>query len=109
MERGGSPPRIHSPPKKAQPNPSLTSRVSDSGISANKSQVWTPLEETQLLQLIEMCGSQKWTLIAQHLPNRDGKHCRERWHNHLNPKNKKCEWSKIEEWVLLLLYRKKKS
>lgn len=56
-----------------------------------------------------MCGTQKWTLIAQYLPNRDGKHCRERWHNHLNPKNKKCEWSKVEEWVLFLMYRKRKS
>lgn len=58
-----------------------------------------------MLQLVESNGPQKWTLIAQHLPNRVGKQCRERWHNHLNPMIKKIAWSKEEEWILFLMHR----
>lgn len=68
--------------------------------------MWSPDEDTILVQLVEKVGAQKWTLIAEYLPNRLGKHCRERWHNHLNPRNKRCEWTKVEEWVLFLLHRR---
>ena len=54
---------------------------------------WTPDEDIVLIQLIEKIGAQKWTMISEYLPNRIGKQCRERWHNHLNPKIKKCNWS----------------
>ena len=30
---------------------------------------------------------------------------RERWHNHLNPRIKKINWSKEEEWILFLMHR----
>lgn len=38
-----------------------------------------------LIQLVEQYGVRKWSLIAQMLPGRIGKQCRERWHNHLRP------------------------
>lgn len=44
-------------------------------------------------------------MIAEYLPNRLGKQCRERWHNHLNPKIKKCCWTKEEEWILFMMHR----
>ena len=50
-------------------------------------------------------GPQKWTLISQHLTCRVGKQCRERWHNHLNPRIKKINWNKEEEWILFLMHR----
>lgn len=58
-----------------------------------------------VLHLVEKNGPQKWTLIAENLPGRIGKQCRERWHNHLNPKIKKIPWSKEEEWILYLMHR----
>lgn len=58
-----------------------------------------------VLQLVDKNGPQKWTLIAENLPGRIGKQCRERWHNHLNPKIKKVGWSKEEEWILYLMHR----
>lgn len=58
-----------------------------------------------VLHLVDKNGPQKWTLIAEHLPGRIGKQCRERWHNHLNPKIKKIGWSKEEEWILYLMHR----
>jgi DNA-binding NarL/FixJ family response regulator len=43
--------------------------------------------------------------VADNLPGRIGKQCRERWHNHLNPRIKKDSWTPDEEWVLLLSHR----
>jgi hypothetical protein len=58
-----------------------------------------------LVRLVEKHGPQKWTFIAEHLPGRIGKQCRERWHNHLNPQIKKEQWADDEEWVLFLAHR----
>ena len=58
-----------------------------------------------MLQLVEQHRPQRWTAIAEHLPGRMGKQCRERWHNHLNPRIKKINWSREEEWILFLMHR----
>lgn len=67
---------------------------------------WTPEEDKLVLLLVEKNGPQKWTSIADNLPGRIGKQCRERWHNHLNPKIKKENWSSEEEWVLYLQHKR---
>ncbi|GJM97871.1 hypothetical protein PR202_ga14831 [Eleusine coracana subsp. coracana] len=46
---------------------------------------WTPEEDRKLVKLVEQFGLRKWSCIAQILPGRVGKQCRERWHNHLRP------------------------
>ena len=74
------------------------------GTQASKAP-WTPEEDVILIQLVEKIGAQKWTMISEYLPMRIGKQCRERWHNHLNPKIKKCGWSKEEEWILFMMHR----
>lgn len=66
---------------------------------------WTEEEDLLVLKLVEKNGPQKWTFIADHLPGRIGKQCRERWHNHLNPKIKKSSWSDEEEWLLFLHHK----
>jgi len=67
---------------------------------------WSANEDIILVQLVEKIGAQKWTMISEYLPGRIGKQCRERWHNHLNPKIKKVNWSKEEEWILFMMHRK---
>lgn len=49
-------------------------------------------------------GPQRWSFIAKFMTGRLGKQCRERWHNHLNPKIVKTDWSFSEEWVLFLAH-----
>jgi myb proto-oncogene protein len=49
-------------------------------------------------------GPRKWSQIAQHLPGRIGKQCRERWHNHLNPDIRKDAWTKEEDELILKLH-----
>ena len=58
-------------------------------------------EDEQILKLVKVYGAKKWSIIAQQLPGRIGKQCRERWHNHLNPGIKRGEWSEEEDRLLI--------
>ncbi|CAB4474882.1 unnamed protein product [Rhizophagus irregularis] len=46
---------------------------------------WEPEEDERLLTLVSELGTKHWKLIGIRHGLRDGKQCRERWHNHLNP------------------------
>lgn len=52
-------------------------------------------------ELVAQYGAKKWSVIANHLPGRIGKQCRERWHNHLNPDINKSAWSEDEDRRIL--------
>ncbi|KDP31088.1 hypothetical protein JCGZ_11464 [Jatropha curcas] len=65
---------------------------------------WTIEEDRLLTQLVEKNGLRKWSHIAQMLPGRIGKQCRERWHNHLRPDIKKDVWSEEEDKVLIQVH-----
>ncbi|KAE8724476.1 hypothetical protein F3Y22_tig00010505pilonHSYRG00005 [Hibiscus syriacus] len=62
---------------------------------------WSKEEDELIIELVNKYGSKKWSTIAQHLPGRIGKQCRERWHNHLNPSIKKMAWTQEEELALI--------
>lgn len=63
---------------------------------------WTPEEDKILIEKRALYG-RKWAKIASHLPGRQGKQCRERYVNHLNPDLKKGEWTDDEEAVLIAM------
>ncbi|XP_051119473.1 transcription factor MYB3R-1-like isoform X2 [Andrographis paniculata] len=62
---------------------------------------WTKEEDEKIIELVNKFGPKKWSTIAQHLPGRIGKQCRERWHNHLNPNINKEAWTQEEELTLI--------
>ncbi|KAM3299733.1 hypothetical protein ACQJBY_040969 [Aegilops geniculata] len=66
---------------------------------------WTPEEDRKLIKLVEQFGLGKWSQMAQMLPARVGKQCRERWHNHLRPNIKKNTWSEEEDMVLIQTHK----
>ena len=68
---------------------------------------WTIKEDRTLIQLVEQQGPAHWNLLANFLPGRTGKQCRERWCNHLCPNINKSSWSLEEEMLLLLIHNKK--
>jgi len=65
-----------------------------------KKRPWCHSEDSTLTKLVTKFGSKNWCQIANKMQNRDGKQCRERWHNHLNPEIRKDQWSDEEEWIL---------
>ena len=58
-----------------------------------------------LVELIADIGPRQWEVIADAIPERSGKQCRERWNNQLNPLLKKSAWSLEEGWILFILQR----
>jgi len=61
---------------------------------------WTPAEDAVLISVVNKSGAKNWSIIARHLPGRIGKQCRERWHNHLNPKICKLAWTEREDMII---------
>ena len=64
---------------------------------------WTQEEDALLSKAVGTIGSRHWRQIAQLVPGRIGKQCRERWHQHVRPGIKKCtEWMREEDLALHL-------
>lgn len=52
---------------------------------------WTQEEHERLAYLVDKWGCEKnWAKVAEEMPGRTGKQCRERWLNHMKPGIVKC-------------------
>ena len=65
---------------------------------------WTTQEDAKIIELVGILGPKRWSKIAQELPGRIGKQCRERWYNHLDPEIKREEWSVEEDRQLIIAH-----
>ncbi|XP_071020941.1 v-myb avian myeloblastosis viral oncogene homolog-like 2a isoform X1 [Oncorhynchus clarkii lewisi] len=61
---------------------------------------WTKEEDDKVIELVSKYGTKQWAMVARHLKGRQGKQCRERWHNHLNPDVKKSSWTPDEDLII---------
>ena len=62
---------------------------------------WTEEADAKLRYLVMVHGMQQWAKIAQDMQGRNGKQCRERWHNHLDIGLKTDAWTEEEDRKLL--------
>ena len=62
---------------------------------------WLKEEDEKIISLVAELGAKQWSKIAQQLPGRIGKQCRERWYNHLNPEIKREDWSEEEDLLFI--------
>ncbi|KAF8717055.1 hypothetical protein HU200_026166 [Digitaria exilis] len=63
---------------------------------------WTEEEDSTLKDMVMQFGERKWSTVAQALPGRIGKQCRERWINHLHPDIKKNDiWTEEDDKMLI--------
>lgn len=67
---------------------------------------WSQEEDEKLAENVMKFGAKNWSYIAQALPGRIGKQCRERWHNHLNPDIKKNKWTDEEDRAIIEAHKK---
>ena len=58
---------------------------------------WDSFEDMLLIERVQEIGAKCWSRIAEALPGRIGKQCRERWHNHLDPSINKKRFTVEEE------------
>lgn len=66
---------------------------------------WTQEEDDTVRRLVAeqrgVDGANRWAEIAKYLPGRNGKQCRERWHNQLDPAIRKDAWTAEEDATLI--------
>lgn len=79
-----------------------TRRISEAKPKSN----WTEEEDELLVKIVNKQGPKNWSKIAVHFPNRIGKQCRERWHNHLCPDINKTKWSDEEDRMLVAAHKR---
>ncbi len=112
MAGGGdrlSPPKniSSSSPQNSNKTPDSSDKNLSSSGTKKKSgpKTWSKEEDTALLTMVQkMRMPIKWSLVAQSMPDRTGKQCRERYVNHLNPRLKSCDWSPAEDATIFHLY-----
>lgn len=61
---------------------------------------WTAQEDELLTKMVNLHGTKKWAVIAEHVPGRLGKQCRERWCNNLSPEVTKSAWTVEEDLII---------
>ena len=66
---------------------------------------WMPEEDSLMKSIVKHRGASNWRLIACYIPGRTFKQCRERWHNHLNPKINKENWTAQETQIVMDMQR----
>ena len=64
---------------------------------------WSIEEDRLLTEIVHKKGANRWNQIAEHIPGRSGKQCRERWTAHIAPGIKNKDWTneEIEQLVSL--------
>ena len=66
---------------------------------------WTQEEDRKVAAIVRKHGPGNWATVAAKLKGRNGKQCRERWHNQLNPGIKKGPWTAKEDGIIMKLQR----
>ena len=90
-------PKTNEPPKEPRNNESKTRFTKGT---------WKADEDKLLISLVGKFGPQNWTRISDYIPQRSGKQCRERWHNHLDPNINKKKWTTHEDMILIEAHKK---
>jgi myb proto-oncogene protein len=62
---------------------------------------WTNDEDRAIIDWVGTNGPAKWSTLAEQLPGRIAKQCRERWCNHLNPGIKQGPWTLDEDEAIV--------
>jgi hypothetical protein len=58
-------------------------------------------EDARLIELVARFGPSPWDLIADEMPGRSPRQCRERWVNYLSPDIRVGPWTEPEDYILL--------
>jgi Myb-like DNA-binding protein FlbD len=79
----------------------LTSKFTNMNMTKIINGSWTREEDEKVIQWVKEHGATSWTKLAETIPGRIGKQCRERWHNSLDPTLIKTTWRPEEDEVII--------
>lgn len=68
-------------------------------------QAFTLQEDAILRQLVQQLGDNNWVTIAQFMPNRNARQCRDRWRGYLRPTLNSSSWSEEEDRILIQKFK----
>lgn len=69
-------------------------------------QTFTTAEDELLTQLVGKLGEYDWNAVAQQMPGRTPRQCRDRWKGYLAPNLSSEEWSRQEDQMLIEHFNK---
>jgi hypothetical protein len=85
----------------------MSSGDSDETICGSKMrphEKFTANEDAQLRFLVSEAARTDWFAVAQQLPGRSARQCKDRWQKYLNPDIKRCSWTPDEDAALRKRY-----
>ena len=62
---------------------------------------FTKTEDKELTKLVSLYGTNDWHGIADNLPGRNARQCKDRWFNYLSPNVSNAPWSSHEDELLI--------
>jgi hypothetical protein len=65
--------------------------------------LWTAVEDAIIQEWVQIHGSRYWADLAEKLPNRKVRDCRERWEWHLCGDRASLQWTEAEDEMLIRL------
>jgi hypothetical protein len=72
--------------------------------TTKKAHTWTTQQDRALREAVQAAGCRKrlqWTQLAETVPGRNGKQCRSRWNDILDPAINSSQWSSAEVQLLV--------
>lgn len=75
-------------------------------LKGTKKNKFTPEEDRRLSEVIKQIGLFDWDSVAEKMPGRTARQCRDRWNYYLNPDISNLPWTEEEEKLLLEKYEK---
>lgn len=66
---------------------------------------FTPEEDEMIRKLVDEIGEDNWQAVAERMPGRNTRQCRERWRNYLSPNVERGPWTKEEDELLQQKYQ----
>ena len=62
---------------------------------------WTEEQDQQLREAIAKFGARNWSSVSEMIPTKNGKQCRERWINHIDPAINREPWTHEDDMSLI--------
>jgi hypothetical protein len=62
---------------------------------------WTKEEDQLLREAVAQHGARNWSSVSKMIPTKNGKQCRERWINHIDPAINREPWTHEDDMKLI--------